>query len=314
MGNLFSKKILFSTLFVIILLFTVIFIPKEKDTSPKKEVSPSDTSTEKIQGSDSDNDGLADWEEFLWKTDPKTPDSDLDGTNDGEEVSLSRDPLIKGPGDEISIDQKLVEENLTTTDKFGRDLFTTYANIINNQRFADNEDKLEVLYSLVSKNVSGVEKPTLYSAKNIRTTENSDDKTLKQYANSLVENFLEAKDYSEIAIITNILDKGDDKYDAELRELIMIHKKILNDNLNMIVPKDLVIQHAGVLNSHNRVIDSFVKISYVKTDPLIAMLGIGEYSKATEEFDNAIRILSEYYKRKDIFFSEKEPAYNLNHR
>jgi len=35
---------------------------------------------------DADGDGLQDWEEVLWKTDPKNPDSDGDGMPDGEEI------------------------------------------------------------------------------------------------------------------------------------------------------------------------------------------------------------------------------------
>ncbi len=48
---------------------------------------------------DSDSDGLKDWEETLWKTDPNNPDSDGDGMSDGEEVRNNRDPLIPGAGD-----------------------------------------------------------------------------------------------------------------------------------------------------------------------------------------------------------------------
>jgi len=42
---------------------------------------------------DSDGDGLKDWEEAIFHTDPHNPDTDGDGTPDGEEVRLGRDPL-----------------------------------------------------------------------------------------------------------------------------------------------------------------------------------------------------------------------------
>lgn len=48
---------------------------------------------------DTDNDGLKDWEELLWKTDPNSPDTDFDGTPDGEEIALGRNPLTAGPDD-----------------------------------------------------------------------------------------------------------------------------------------------------------------------------------------------------------------------
>ena len=42
---------------------------------------------------DSDQDGLKDWEEAIFHTDPQAADTDTDTTQDGEEVRLGRDPL-----------------------------------------------------------------------------------------------------------------------------------------------------------------------------------------------------------------------------
>lgn len=50
---------------------------------------------------DSDNDGLSDWDEELYKTDPNNPDTDGDGTLDGEEIKLGRNPLVRAPGDKL---------------------------------------------------------------------------------------------------------------------------------------------------------------------------------------------------------------------
>ena len=51
---------------------------------------------------DSDNDGLKDWEEELYKTDLRNPDTDGDGYLDGEEVNSGHNPLIKAPGDKLT--------------------------------------------------------------------------------------------------------------------------------------------------------------------------------------------------------------------
>jgi len=50
---------------------------------------------------DSDNDGLMDWQETTWKTDPCKPDSDGDGYLDGEEVASGYNPAIAAPNDEL---------------------------------------------------------------------------------------------------------------------------------------------------------------------------------------------------------------------
>ena len=50
---------------------------------------------------DADGDGLPDWEEALWSTNPKKPDTDGDGTPDGEEVAVHRNPRKAGPSDSL---------------------------------------------------------------------------------------------------------------------------------------------------------------------------------------------------------------------
>ncbi len=51
------------------------------------------------QNKDSDNDGLKDWQEDLYKTDPNNQDTDGDGYIDGEEINSGHNPLVKAPGD-----------------------------------------------------------------------------------------------------------------------------------------------------------------------------------------------------------------------
>lgn len=64
-----------------------------------------DASALAIAGADTDNDGLKDWEESLWKTDPSASDTDGDGTPDGEEVASKRNPTLRGPNDAMSSNQ-----------------------------------------------------------------------------------------------------------------------------------------------------------------------------------------------------------------
>ncbi len=50
---------------------------------------------------DKDYDGLEDWEEEIYKTDPNNPDTDGDGYLDGEEVAAGYDPNIPAPNDKM---------------------------------------------------------------------------------------------------------------------------------------------------------------------------------------------------------------------
>lgn len=68
---------------------------------------------------DSDEDGLFDWQEGLWDTDPHKFDTDADGTSDGREVATGHDPKVKGPNDIYS--KPLVATNIESGDTYKYD-------------------------------------------------------------------------------------------------------------------------------------------------------------------------------------------------
>lgn len=64
---------------------------------------------------DHDYDGLADWEEELYGTDPNNPDTDGDGYLDGEEVASGYNPAKKAPNDKLE-NSKTGNEDLNRPD------------------------------------------------------------------------------------------------------------------------------------------------------------------------------------------------------
>jgi len=89
-----------------VIVFAVIWFQPDTTlpvSTPKTETS--ETIPEKsVVGTlptDTDNDGIPDFEESLWGTDMNNPDSDGDGTRDGEEVLIGRDPSKAGPDDAV---------------------------------------------------------------------------------------------------------------------------------------------------------------------------------------------------------------------
>lgn len=101
MLNSFSKiKIGVMILFFLVLItvgtfFVLSFSNKSIDFPEKMTSKAPDVSNDNDLSFDSDNDGLRDWEEALWKTDPKNPDSDGDNILDGAEAKNNREILFQ---------------------------------------------------------------------------------------------------------------------------------------------------------------------------------------------------------------------------
>ncbi|TSC68669.1 MAG: Uncharacterized protein G01um101466_357 [Parcubacteria group bacterium Gr01-1014_66] len=65
-------------------------------------IEDSDAETRAQLNQDNDNDGLRDWEEVLFRSDPHNPDTDGDGTKDNDEIISNRNPLVAGPDDRLA--------------------------------------------------------------------------------------------------------------------------------------------------------------------------------------------------------------------
>jgi len=97
------------------LIFVLKYADKESLTKVKLAGKTFKVSKESLK--DSDNDGLKDWEEELFGTDPFNPDTDGDGYLDGEEVDSGHNPLVKAPGDKLAFYPLPLGEKYNITQK-----------------------------------------------------------------------------------------------------------------------------------------------------------------------------------------------------
>lgn len=92
MKNILSPKVLYTVFFSLIVAFSAWFW---RFSPASTEVAYTKINLTASAGQnafiDTDKDGLQDWEEALWKTDPKNPDSDGDGIKDGDEAQENAD-------------------------------------------------------------------------------------------------------------------------------------------------------------------------------------------------------------------------------
>ncbi|MEK7567086.1 MAG: hypothetical protein AAB527_03065, partial [Patescibacteria group bacterium] len=123
MAFVIEKRIIFATILALTLVISGFwFFNKSGDekTAINSEQSVTATTKSTVESPDSDNDGLKDWEETLWGTNPNNDDSDNDGISDGEEIK-NNEPSVPTPKQEPS-----QENPLNLTQKTTRDLFVSY--------------------------------------------------------------------------------------------------------------------------------------------------------------------------------------------
>lgn len=271
---------------------------------------------------DTDGDGLKDWEEVLWKTDPLKADTNGNGISDGKEVATTKQ-LQNSQQMSATIGIKKVAstpatENLTLTDQLAMQTFAQYINykqtgVPITPEFTDqliknilgNEPLKQDLAKFTSKNL-----------KNIIETENGD--TIHAYGNDLWDIIMRNTPKNvalenEYVILLTAIQKNDEKELKKLDPLANGYKNTINEMLTMKVPRSAVERHLDLLNNMNTILALIEDMQVYFTDSARGFSAITYYKDRVPELKASLEKLIAYFKEKNITYVEEESGYSLMH-
>lgn len=245
---------------------------------------------------DTDGDKILDWEENLWGTDP-TKKETTPGVLDKDTIEKLKSqnsqnqqglPLLEG------------EENLTETDKFSREFFSTIATL--NQTGAMDQATVDKLSNSLAEHIQNSTQRKIYVLTDIKTTKDESKKAVQKY-NDALENL--TKKYPVENTVINVLQKfviDENNVDVKaLLELDPIIKKvagIINDSFKIEIPQSLAILHLNFINSLQKLKENTVDIKLYESDPIVALSAISQYDKNTETLQADILKLSNAVEQK----------------
>lgn len=307
------KKIIFSLLVFILLIGGVLsYLNKNKILSYENTDLIAEKTSEKIY-TDSDNDGLKDWEEDLWKTNINKADTDEDGTNDFEEIREGRDPLKNGPNDKLdqeTIKNKInpsLESDLTETDKFSRELFAKYVNARESGDFKSG-DYASLMLQYAEK--ASKEDIVIYKETDIKTIQ-ANKESMKEYGNNLAK-IIKAKNKEYPLNEMFLLDKVT-KEKPETKEKIEEFKNIAGrysgikeEMLKMSAPENVVRIHTQLINVLGIMSVSVENMQYIFNDPVKAMSWVAIYPHTADVLVESLKDLRRYFLENKIIFNTKE--------
>ena len=252
---------------------------------------------------DSDADGLKDWEEALYHTDPHNPDTDGDGTPDGEEVKLGRDPTKpntakspKRPNDYFATAEPLTDSaapagaahNLTAdfTRTFLRgplaQIIAGGQPNINTQGVTQYADKL--------KGKSVLSDAPRFTTKDILVSPMNDVGAVEQYLASFREIFerLKVRGRNELDIVAEALTSQDYSVLAELAPYPDAYQKAIRDLRTTSVPKDLAEFHLTMINYLSKFKRSTELFQSIESDPILGIIAINERLVLNDTFNASL--------------------------
>ncbi len=322
-----SKKFIFAVLIGLIIIIAagfLIFTPAKKQETAKQELQINKLVISQEIAKDSDNDGLPDWEEALWRTNPNNPDTDKDGVPDGQEIKENRNPLLAGNGKTDKIQSPNPEKSAVTaatqemqlpstlTKAFGQEFFSEYLRL---KQGSDGElseyDKAELVNSMMSGLNNFEIKTNDYLESDIKIAPTNDEKTIKEYGNNLaliIKKYFDSLPETEMTIFARALQEEKKDELNKLEPIASAYRNTAKEIVALPTPSGFAKSHLKLANYFNNIAQEIGEMQRFFTDPMQATLTFRQYQTNAEEAYLVLLKLSTYFAENKVIFEENEPA------
>lgn len=285
----------------ILLVAGVFLFTKHRVNKIEVQNSASLTPTQKVAfqdivNRDTDGDGIADWEEALWGTNTNSVDTDADGISDFDFISSKRAELEKANGGQGE------NETLNETDLFAQELFATIISLKESGSLtAENLDN-------ISKKLAGSvgekkELPDIYFIEQLKIKSNPSQKDRLAYnteLQKLINKYADNKLGQELAVFGQVSEDESGKELEPLRQTVKGYLDFSLDFSKVTVPADIAITHLAVINGMQKTGVALSNMLYLYENPLVGLIGVGQYSEYNKRLIQDMEILGSYLKDNDI--------------
>ena len=307
------------------------FANKQKQVPAENRIAAADNNAGGTLSQDSDNDGLKDWEEALWKTDAHNPDTDGDGTTDNHEILAKRDPRKPGPDDEMTLPSPGAtdgtatamasdEENLTA--KLAQNFATAYfsrkiANASEGNAFIDKDTLTNQVFSDITNSMGAYSFPDLFQAatdSSFHIKDSNNDADVRAYVNILAKTLQEqsSPQKHELEIINAVFANRTFSSLGQLEENSTYYKSLANTLYTIDVPRLLLEAHKNIANSFLRLSAILNTVSQFNADPISGFAALNQYVSEAQESAAPLEIIMREVKTRNIAFQESEPGAMFN--
>lgn len=243
---------------------------------------------------DTDLDGILDWEESLWGTDPTKRDTNDDGTSDFVEI----EKLRAAEGKTIETTEDIA--NLTQTDKFSRELFVTVATL--SQGGEMDQATVDKISESLAGRIQNSTPRKIFMPTDIKVIKDDSLQAINNYNNTLDDIH---KKYPVKVNVMDILQKfmiDENNVDvsvlAELNPIIEQTNKIIDAISKMSVPQSIAPLHLDFINGLQRLSENVSDIKLYETDVIVSLGAISQYEQNTTLLESATNNLANAIKQK----------------
>ncbi|MDQ5883296.1 MAG: hypothetical protein QG654_209 [Patescibacteria group bacterium] len=238
---------------------------------------------------DTDSDGLYDWEEALWSTNPSLKDTDGDGIDDKKFVENKRK--------EIDVDETYESDPNNETEVFAKQFFTT-ASVLN-QSGSFNQETVNQFSQGVGQSISNFTLKDKYTLSDLKLSAVSAD---TYYGNfKTLYNSLPNKEIKELENIALLIQNPEDQVALDnVAKINLMYSKLEDGLLSMDVPYNVSGGHLFLLNNINKISQVILESRNIDYDPLKVTTYLSKYDEYSNNIESALGTLASYFSQNGI--------------
>lgn len=271
------------------------------DPGSANEVSAEDTeeALKAYAARDTDVDGLPDWQEALYGTDPNDASSVQEGINDGDAVAAG---LVKPKFQSEDIPEPIDPSSipgtppapLSLTEKFSRVFLESYMNASGGQPMSAADQ--QALVSFLLKDFSAKASTVLQSTYTLSALRQTAETDVLIYA-AAVEQVLLAYQAtpgagSPITLAQDFIENGNDRAASQLQSLSRVYRNRTDALLRVAVPSRFAAEHLQLVRAFDTLAKSTTAIADYKDDPLPVLGALALYQPASKDLLAAYRSIA----------------------
>lgn len=294
-------------------------------TGGRPRVAEASTETallEQIASKDSDGDGLPDWEEALYGTDPHKIDTRGLGMTDGEAVAKGLivpqatadiPQATSSPSGSAASDYGLTAPaEGSLTDTFAKNFFTLYLNAkqANNGAALTEQQTSDLANQAMAELTASVAPAPDFKSMHDLTVSGSGPDALRAFAAS-AENVLAAQQNheskSELLYLQDALN-GDASALTHIKIIANSYTGAARGISVLPVPTELASADLALINAMERVGEISGNFLSAETDPITTMLALEQYPQAVLDMANAFISINEIYLSANVVLAPGTPG------
>jgi hypothetical protein len=239
-----------------------------------------------IEEKDSDGDGLKDWEEIIYGTDPNKVDTNNNGIDDKKEVASKSETKESSLLPKLDITK---DKNLTETDKLTRSIFYDYLTAKSNNQVTSAY--IDDLSKRAASDIVSIRPPQieLYTKKDLKIISgNITNQTLIKYGNDFIAaEKVYRVDANELSF-SGISDAEDPAFYNWAIKNTLYYDKASKAYLSIEVPPEFVDIHLSIVNSLKKESSDFKILSNLAKDPIPALSALKRIGDGYKTLNSAL--------------------------